>query len=81
MWSQAGGGDKADFPYIDKTYTGLHIEPMEGKAVFRLGSRLGDDPYSISDSLLISYNICDSQGRVWASVEALELRLLNGEGE
>lgn len=64
---------KTDYPYSDKTYTGLHIEAMEGKEIFRSG----DTPHSI----IISYNICDSRGKAWASVEDLKLRFLNGEEE
>lgn len=66
-------GGKTDYPYGDATYTGFHVEAVEDKKVFEAGAEAG--------SVLISYNICDGQGKIWAAIKDLELRFLNGPEE
>ncbi len=70
-WGSRRG--ETDYPYGDATYTGFHVEAVEDKKVFEAGAEAG--------SVLISYNICDGQGKIWAAIKDLELRFLNGPEE
>ncbi|MBT9779184.1 hypothetical protein GPL15_22145 [Clostridium sp. MCC353] len=60
---------KEAYPYEDKTYMGYWIRKKEDKPLFRLG----DDGSYIE----LSYDICDSNGKVKASLENVRIRLLN----